>query len=64
MILQILKSGWTLLPGFLLHGFHQSPRQSLKLTLSLEFSKNVTYSVTSKFTYSRESEARHYNLLE
>ena len=32
------------------------PRKSLKLTLSLEFSKNVTYSVTLKFTSSRDSE--------
>jgi hypothetical protein len=31
-------------------------RKSLKLTLSLEFSKSVTYSVTLKFTSSRDSE--------
>ena len=34
----------------------QCPRQSLKPSLSLEFSKNVTYSVTLKFTSSRDSE--------
>ena len=51
MILQILKSGWTLLAGL-----HQCPRKSLKPTLSLEFSKNVTYTVTLKFTSSSDSE--------
>jgi hypothetical protein len=33
-----------------------APRKSLKPMVSLEFSKNVTYSVTFKFTSSRDSE--------
>jgi hypothetical protein len=33
----------------------QSPRKSLKLT-NLEFSKEVIYSVTVKFTFSRDNE--------
>jgi hypothetical protein len=32
------------------------PRKPLKLTLSLKFSKKVTYSVTFKSTSSRDSE--------